>query len=116
MLGNAGGEIKPEDIEVTLDVDRSAGTVGVSVKADVLDTLFAKWLYGYEGPGEVTTRAGAERDTSKAEVVLAIDTTTSMYTGLSGRSPGAGELSRMEIVRRAAHTLVDILDPGTRRP
>ena len=58
VLGNTDGEIKPEDIEVTLDVDRAAGTVGVSVKADVLDTLFAKWLYGYEGPGEVTTRAG----------------------------------------------------------
>ena len=112
VLGNTAREIAPEDIEVTLDVDRTAGTVGVSVKADVLDTLFAKWLYGYEGPGEVTTRAGAERDTTKTEVVLAIDATTSMYTRLEGGYPGAGELSRMEIVREAAHVLVDILDPG----
>ena len=65
VLGNTSGELEPEDVEVTLDVDRAAGTVGVSVKADVADTLFAKWLYGYEGPGEVTTQAGAERDTTK---------------------------------------------------
>ena len=112
VLGNTAGEIEPEDIEVTLDVDRAAGTVGVSVKADVADTLFAKLLYGYEGPGEVTTRAGAERDTTKAEVVLAIDVTTSMDDDLAGEWPGAGELSRMDIVRKAAHVLVDILDPG----
>ena len=112
VLGNTAGEIEPEDIEVTLEVDRRAGTVGVSVKADVADTLFAKWLYGYEGPGKVTTRAGAERETTKAEVVLAIDATTSMFDNLAGRSPGGGELSRMDIVRRAAHVLVDVLDPG----
>ena len=115
VLGNTAGEIDPKDIEVTLDVDRAAGTVAVSVKADVLDTLFAKWLYGYEPSGEITTRAGAERDTSKAEVVLAIDVTTSMDLNLAGNDypdVGAGELSRMEIVRRAAHVLVDVLDPG----
>ena len=113
VLGNtAAGEIEPEDIEVTLDVDRAAGTVGVSVKADVLDTLFAKWLYGYEASGELTTRAGAERDTTKAEVVLALDVTRSMDWNLEGGMASEGKPSRMAIVRRAAHTLVDILDPG----
>ena len=112
VLENTAGEIKPEDIEVKLEVDRRAGTVGVSVKADVADTLFAKLLYGYEGPGEITTRAGAERETTKAEVVLAMDMTTSMTQNLAGDWPRAGELSRVAIVRRAAHVLVDILDPG----
>ena len=112
VLGNTSGELEPGDVEVTLDVDRAAGTVEVAVKADVAGTLFAKWLYDYEGPGVVTTHAGAERDTTKAEVVLAIDVTTSMVENLAGDLPGAGELSRMEIVRRAAHMLVDILDPG----
>ncbi len=115
VLENTAGEIKPEEIKVTLDVDRAAGTVGVSVTADdVVDTLFAKVLYGYEGPGEVTTRAGAERETTRAEVVLAIDVTTSMFSKLDGSgypNANAGELSRMEVVRRAAHALVDILDP-----
>ena len=112
VLENTAGEIKPEDIEVKLEVDRRAGTVGVSVNADVADTLFAKLLYDYEGPGEITTRAGAERETTKAEVVLAMDMTTSMTQNLAGDWPRAGELSRMAIVRRAAHVLVDILDPG----
>ena len=112
LMGNTTQELKPEDIEVTLAVDRTAGTVAVSVKADVVDSLFAKWLYGYEGPGEVTTRAGAERDTTKTEVVLAMDVTTSMYQNLAGRSPARGELSRMAITRQAARVLVDILDPG----
>ena len=113
VLGNTAGEIEPEDIEVTLEVDRAAGTVGVAVKADVADTLFAKLLYGYEGPGEVTIRAGAERETTRAEVVLAMDVTESMVLNLAGvRRALEGEPSRMEIVRRAAHLLVDILDPG----
>ena len=112
LLGNTTQELEPEDIEVTLDIDRTAGTVAVSVQADFVDALFAKWLYGYEGPGEVATRAGAERDTTKTEVALAMDVTTSMYTRLAGGYPRGGELSRMEIVRQAAHVLVDILDPG----
>ena len=113
VLENAAGEIEAEDIEVTLEIDRVAGTVEASVKADAVDTIFAKWLYGYEGPGDVTVRAGAERDTTKSEVVLAIDVTGSMQLKLDGNGrPAAGELSRMEIVRRAAHALVDILDPG----
>ena len=113
VLGNTAGEIEPEDIEVTLEVDRAAGTVEVSVKADVAGTLFAKLLYGYEGPGEVTIRAGAERETTRAEVVLAMDVTESMVRNLAGvRRARQGEPSRMEIVRRAAHLLVDILDPG----
>ena len=112
VLGNTSGALEPEDVEVTLDVYRAAGTVEVSVKADVADTLFAKWLYDNEGSGEVTTRAGVERDTTKAEVVLGMDVTTSMNRNLNGDRPGAGEESRMAIIRRAAHVLVDILDPG----
>ena len=112
VLGNTAEDLEPGDVGVTLDVDRAAGTVGVSVQADIVDTLFAKWLYDYEGPGEVTTRAGAERETTKTEVVLAMDVTTSMALRLEGGYPGSGELSRMEIVRGAAHVLVDILDPG----
>lgn len=112
VLGNTAGEIEPEDIEVTLDVDRSAGTVAVTVNADIVDTLFAKLLYGYEGPGAITTRAGAQRDTTRTEVVLAMDVTTSMNRNLAGGRAGSDELSRMAIVRAAAHALVDVLDPG----
>ena len=112
VLGNTTGEIEPEDIEVTLDVNRSAGTVEVSVNADILDTLFAKLLYGFEIPGALTTRAGAERDTTRTEVVLAMDVTSSMTRSLAGGRVGSDELSRMEIVREAARALVDVLDPG----
>ena len=112
VLGNTpAGDLEPEDIEVTLDVDRAAGTVAVSVHADIIDTLFAKRLYDWDGPGEITTGAGAERETTRTEVVLAMDVTTSMLQGLAG-ARRAGEESRMEIVRHAAHELVDILDPG----
>ena len=112
LLGSTTQELEPEDIEVTLDIDRAAGTVAVSVKADVVDALFAKWLYGYEASGKLTTRAGAERDTTKTEVVLAMDVTLSMVDNLAGDYPDPGELSRVEITRQAARVLVDVLDPG----
>ena len=112
VVGNTIGEIEPEDVEVALDISRATGTVTVSVTADLARPLFAEALYSYEGPGAITARAGAERDTVATEVVLALDVTVSMAKDLAGNTPGAGELSRMEVVRRAAHTLVDILDPG----
>ena len=114
VLENTGGKVEPEDVVVTVDIDRAADTVGVSVKADAVDTLFAKRLFkdkGFKEPGEVTAKAGTERDATKTEVVLAIDISASMNRNLAGGFTSGSEPSRMTIVQKAARTLVDILSP-----
>ena len=102
VLGNTTEDLEPEDIEVTLAVDRAAGTVGVSVKADIVDTLFAKMLYGYEGPGKVTTRAGAERDTTmdRGGARARRDQLDGEWALGEADPPPRVSESRMEIVRR----------------
>ena len=106
VLANVGKELEPDDVTVVLAVDRGAGTVDVRVSADIGDTLLSKWLYDYGGPGDMEARAGAEQASSPAEVVLAIDTTTSMNQsyGVSG--------SRLRAVEAAATDLVEILQPS----
>ena len=106
VLANVGMELEPDDVEVILAVDRSAGIVEVRVKADIGDTLLSKWLYDYGGPGDMEARAGAEYEAVPAEVVLALDTTIST----TRRYAGAG--TRIEAIRAAAKDLVDILQPS----
>lgn len=106
VLANVAKELEPEDVEVVLAVDRGAGTVDVRVIADIGDTLLAKWLYDYGGPGDMQARAGAEHARSPAEVVLALDTT------LSTNRRYAGSGKRIEAIKAAATDLVDILQPS----
>ncbi len=116
---------------IALGIDRAARTVVVTVQADLGGTLFSRWLPllgNYEGPGAIAVKAGVDADSSPAEVILAIDTSTSMLDNLQGDvtdgppslAPGqtcsgggnrSRECSRMEIVKRAALALVDILEP-----
>ena len=106
VLANVGKELEPDDIVVTLAVDRDAGVVEVRVSADIGDTLLTKWLYDYGGPGDMEARAGAEYEPVPAEVVLAIDTTGSMRRSYPGAS------SRLAAVKAAAKDLVGILQPS----
>lgn len=108
VLENVGDpDLEPADIEVTLDIDQRAGTVGASVQADIVDTVMSHWILGYSGPGRVVRKSGVESVGNPVEVVLAIDTSGSMELTLGGSGP-----SRMSIVKRAAADLVDILEPG----
>ena len=95
------------------DLDRAQRTVGVTAKADLGGTLFSRnlpLLGNYAGPKKVAASAGVESESTPVEVVLAIDVSGSMAHGLG--SGGSG--SRMDIVKRAAKSLVNILEPNTR--
>ena len=106
-----------DTLVVELAVDRAAGTVGVSVAADLGGTLLSRHISfagGYTGPGATHSYSEAEKMIGAVEVVLAIDTSVSM----GGRLDGSGCCSskdpdrRMAIVKNAAHKLVEILDPN----
>ena len=101
-------------VEVTPHPGRNS--VDVVAKANLGGTLFSRHLPlagKYTGPGEITVVAKVESLTSPVEVVLAIDVSESMKDTLGGgsarRDPSS---SRMAIVKRAASSLVDILDPN----
>lgn len=107
-----------ETLEVTVAVDRDAGTVEVGAEADLGGTLLARHLPllgGYAGPGSTNVKAGVESVYLPVEVVLAIDYTSSMSDGLDGNPVSAGEDSRMDVVKQAALELLDTLDPDGRK-
>ena len=69
-------------------------------------------LGGVAGPKDgVRAVAVAQTVTAPVEVVLAIDISGSMDTNFAGQYGARGE-SRMDIVKRAAKSLVDILSPN----
>ena len=97
--------------------DRGRRTVDVSVRADLGGSLFAgqmPFLGGYSGPEDgIQQESRAETYTSPVEVVLAIDISGSMNADLRGKSSrrGSGD-RRIDIVQRAAKSLVEILNPN----
>ena len=113
-------QLRPEDIAVTLDIDRDAGTVGATVQANIGHTVMSERLFGYSGPGTVARKSGVESVSNPVEVVLAIDISQSMKQALDGGYAHAAipefdildNPSRMDIVKQAAADLVDILDPN----
>ena len=97
--------------------DLAQGTVKVTATADLGGTLFSRHLPllgNYEGPEDgIKVEAGVDSDSKPAEVVLAIDISTSMEWNLAQDDvpPAGSPDSRIEIVKRAASDLVDILKP-----
>lgn len=103
-----------ESLEVELDLDRAQRTVSVTATADLGGTLFSRHLPllgNYAGPEATVVKAGVETESTPVEVVLAIDITSSMEEDLAGRRHSGNE-NRMDIVKRAAKSLVEILDPN----
>ena len=102
----------------TLKVDvtprRSQRAVDVEATADLGGTLLSRSLAllgNYKGPESgMRTESRAENVNNPVEVVLAIDVSESMGANLNGR-PSTGDSRRIEIVKRAATDLVDILEP-----
>ena len=90
---------------------RVEGTVDLTVRADLGDTLLSRGLLGYAGPGSIEQRAGVQPILAPTELVLAFDMSLSMRKDLAGRSLRQGDQnSRMEIVKRAALDLLDVLE------
>ena len=103
-----------DSLKVALDVDRARRTVKVTATADLGGTLFSRHLPllgSYKGPETIQVEAGVDSDSKPAEVVLVIDTSSSMELDLDGVLPGSEEDSRIETVKQAALNLVDILKP-----
>ena len=100
-----------DTLELTLTLDRTAGTVLVEAKADLGGIVFGRWLYG-DVAGKTQVKSGTERITGTTEVALALDTTSSMsYTPAGVYSP-RGSDNRIEIIKRASLNLVNILTAG----
>ena len=100
-----------ETLDVQLTSNRTLGTVAVVASADLGGTLLSKRILAYAGPEDgMTVNAGAEGSIGATELVLAIDVTSSMLDNLDGVRVGSSDpTSRINIVRRAAVDLVDIL-------
>ena len=103
----------------TLVVDvtphRDARTVDTFVQADLGGTLLAThlpMLSGAETANATSVRTLVEQTRIAAEVVLAIDMSSSMLRGVNGRRSVPESSSRMGVVKRAARELVDVLEPS----
>lgn len=110
VVGNLGGSIEPEDITVTLAIDRSAGTVGVTAAAPLGRTLLESF-HGYAGPGAMTVGSGAEQMDEAVWAILAIDVSYSMRRALGGAYNTFSPNRRIDIVQAAARDFVDVLSP-----
>ncbi len=91
--------------EVSIRPNRKAGTVRVFATADLGGAIFGTWLWGTV-VSATKAKSKTERVESLSEVVLAIDITSSMHGTL------AGGKTRMQAVKTAALTLVDVLTEG----
>ncbi len=116
VLANIPADKRPRaaaTLSLTVTANRAAGTVNVDAQADLGGLVFARFLGLDEGDNEMRTVSKVEAVFSLTEVVLAIDSTSSMSLTLDGsyRAPNSPDI-RMEIVKRAAQDLVDILDDG----
>ena len=101
-------------LAVALEVDRAQGTVGVTASADLGGTLLASRLplfAGFRDPEVFRAAAGVEAAPVPVNLVLAIDVSGSMVRCLGGGYPCPDARQRMSIVKRAATSLVDVLDP-----
>ena len=113
VLGNLSDpDLSPDDIGVTLEIDRAARAVGATVQADIGQTLLSNLFLAYSGPGRMAAKSGVESVSNAVEVVLAIDASESMKYRLEGGQAWNHELSRMDIAKQAAADLVGILDPN----
>ena len=110
VRANTRSDLKPEDVVVTLDIDRGAGVVNAAVEADIGETLFS---FLYPGPKTVRQATAAEQRFQPAEVVLAIDTSGSMYRNINDDWGGR---SRLDIVKEAANNLIDAVAPDDSGP
>ena len=111
VLGNIrDANLTAQDISVTLDIDRSAGTVGATVEADIGHVL-AGWLHRYRGPGRMQGDAGFEQAGLPLALVLAVDLSASMQAPI-----GTDGASRIEATREAVKILITAVDPNAREP
>ena len=106
-----------ESLQVELTYDRETRTVDIVVAGNLGGFLITKQMPMVASAGELEIQqvSGSERIVTPVEVVLAIDTSSSMQ-GCVGSASNARcqpwENSRISVVKKAAARLVDILNPN----
>ena len=115
ILANIKANIPPDKYqraENTLSVtlkDAGPGLVDVDAAADLGNIVFGRWLWS-DVAEKTEVMARTERVSTTTEVVLALDVTTSMcYTPDGTYARCDDGRSRLGIVKRAAHSLIDLL-------
>ena len=109
-LSDGARERMTGTLAVSVDIERVRGAVDVTAQADLGGTLLSRWLLDRAGPADLRAGSGAEGSLGATEIALVIDVTGSMASTLDGvRVGGRDPTSRMNIVKRAALDLVDIL-------
>ena len=98
--------LKQSDVRTVLNLNRTMGLVDVKLDAPIGKPLLSR-IVGYDGPGEITVRSGADSGSGPVWVVLALDQSRSMSSGLDGRNADTPEESRMGIVKAAAKDFVE---------
>ena len=105
-----------DTLAVEITPYQNENKVDVSISADLGGTLFSRHLPitgNYTGPTTVAAGSGVELQLTPVEVVLAIDASGSMrYTLQETIVYRPWEQSRMDIVKAAARSLVDVLRPS----
>ena len=94
-----------DTIAITLDADRQAETVNISVTAPYEAQLF-DFFAGFS-PETITVASGAEAGRTEAWAVLAIDVSRSMSDALDSKVADDPADSKMSIVQEAALVFVD---------
>ena len=112
-----------DSLHIDVIPDRSQRRVRVKVTANLGGTLLSKHLSFVDSDLDsmsLVVESVVDTVITPLEIVLAIDVSNSMVYLLDGGPPCEGDLcfswahpsnSRMEIVRRSAHLLVDLLEP-----
>ena len=99
---------------VTVTLNRDGRSVNVTAQADLGGFILGgrlPFLADAKGPAKVRAESRTDTLTSPVEVVLAIDVSGSMELDLAGGYK-TRNVTRMEIVKGAAKSLVDILNPN----
>ena len=106
-----------ESLVLNIALNRNAGTLNVEATADMGGFIMAATLPLFDGlaeAGSTKTRTGAEQAIPPAEVVLALDVSGSMLYRVDRDEVARswhGHESRMDVVKRAAINIVDVLKP-----
>ena len=104
-----------DSLQLQVTVDRQESALSVQAEADLGGFLFSSMLpllSGVTPVSSVGVGSGAQQALAPTQVVLAIDTSTSMQKNLSGNDPGPGEFSKGELTKDAAKALVEFLNPN----
>lgn len=116
-LINVPADLKDnDDLTITVEVDRAAGSVGVKLAAPSMATTFLRSAFGIGVDSAMTIASGAVASKAAAWMMLAVDNSFSMNRTIDGIHTFDDTVKRITIVRQAVADIVDILPPDPAIP